>query len=122
VDSAELLEEQPMPTPNDAPSVQSMVMADLQVRLQVGISRYGTGLQAFNGRDALRDLYEELLDAACYIRQAIAERDTAPKRCADCNRRSDDLAQCADEQWRGPTCRKRHEASAGVQLPIGDRS
>ena len=86
-----------------------------------GISRYGTGLQPFNGRDALRDLYEELLDAACDIRQAIAERDTAPKRCADCHRRSDDLTLCADEQWRGPSCRKRYEAGAGVQLPIGER-
>lgn len=41
------------------------------------------------------------------------------RRCADCNRRSDDLSQCADGQWRGPSCRRRHEAAAGVQLPIG---
>lgn len=41
------------------------------------------------------------------------------RRCADCNRRSDDLALCADEKWRGPHCRKRYEAGAGVQLPIG---
>lgn len=44
------------------------------------------------------------------------------RRCADCNRRSDDLEQCADEQWRGPTCRKRYEAGAGVQLPIGGQA
>lgn len=74
MDSAELHTEQPMPTPTGAPSVQGMVIADLQVRLQVGIQRYGTALQPNNGRDALRDLYEELLDAACYARQAIAER------------------------------------------------
>jgi len=41
------------------------------------------------------------------------------RRCADCNRRSDDLAECGDGKWRGPTCRKRWEAGAGVQLPIG---
>jgi len=64
-----------MPTPNAAPSVQGMVMADLETRLQVGIQRYGTALQPFNGRDALRDAYEEALDLACYLRQAIAERD-----------------------------------------------
>jgi hypothetical protein len=52
-----------------------MVIDDLTVRLQVGIQRYGTPLQPHNGRDALRDLYEELLDACCYVRQAIAERD-----------------------------------------------
>lgn len=67
--------EQPMPTPNDRPSVQSMVRADLDAREQVGIQRYGTPLQPHNGRDALRDLYEELLDACCYIRQVIAERE-----------------------------------------------
>lgn len=67
--------EQPMPVPSDRPSVQGMVIADLETRLQVGIQRYGTPLQAFNGRDALRDLYEELLDACCYTRQLIAERD-----------------------------------------------
>jgi hypothetical protein len=68
--------EQPMPTPNDAPSVQGMVIDDLTVRLQVGIQRYGTALQPHNGRDALRDAYEEALDLACYLRQAIAERDS----------------------------------------------
>jgi len=67
--------EQPMPTPNASPSVQSMVIDDLAVRLQVGIQRYGTALQPHNGRDALRDAYEEALDLACYLRQAIAERD-----------------------------------------------
>ena len=36
----------------------------------------GTALQPFNGRDALRDLYEELLDACTYIRQVIEERDS----------------------------------------------
>lgn len=69
-------EEQPMPTPNDAPSVQGMVIDDLRTRLAVGIERYGTPLQPHNGRDALRDAYEEALDLACYLRQAIAERAT----------------------------------------------
>lgn len=52
-----------------------MVRTDLDAREQVGIDRYGTSLQAHNGRDALRDAYEEALDLACYLRQAIAERD-----------------------------------------------
>lgn len=67
--------EQPMPTPNGSPSVQGMVIADLETRLQVGIARYGTPLQPHNGRDALRDAYEEALDLTCYLRQAIEERD-----------------------------------------------
>lgn len=68
--------EQPMPTPNGGTSIQALVRADLDTREQVGIQRYGTPLQAFNGRDALRDAYEEALDLACYLRQAIAERET----------------------------------------------
>ncbi len=66
--------EQPMPIPNTRPSIQSLVRADLEQRELVGISRYGTPLQPHNGRDALRDLYEELLDGACYARQAMEER------------------------------------------------
>lgn len=67
--------EQPMPTRNGHVSIQSLVRADLEAREQVGIQRYGTALQPHNGRDALRDAYEEALDLACYLRQAMAERD-----------------------------------------------
>jgi hypothetical protein len=66
--------DQPMPARNDSPDIQSMVIADLHDRREVGIERYGTALQAHNGRDALRDAYEECLDLACYLRQAIEER------------------------------------------------
>jgi hypothetical protein len=52
-----------------------MVMRDMESRDQVGRKRYGVQLQPHNGRDALRDLYEELLDAVVYARQAIYERD-----------------------------------------------
>lgn len=69
--------DQPMPTPNDHPSIQGLVRADLEQREQVGIQRYGTPLQPHNGRDALRDAYEEALDLACYLRQAIEERHPA---------------------------------------------
>lgn len=68
--------EQPMPTPRpDVPSIQGAVRADLLLRELTGIERYGTPLQPHNGRDGLRDLYEELLDACCYIKQVIIERD-----------------------------------------------
>lgn len=68
-------EEQPMPVPNDAVSIQALVRRDLEARETIGIQRYGTALQPHNGRDALRDAYEEALDLACYLRQAIEERD-----------------------------------------------
>lgn len=67
--------DQPLPTVNDNPAIQGLVIADIEARTQVGIQRYGTPLQAHNGRDALRDLYEELLDAANYTRQLLYERD-----------------------------------------------
>lgn len=69
--------EQPLPTRNDHLSIQSLVRADLEHREQVGISRYGTALQPNNGRSALRDLYEELLDGACYAKQKMVEEEIA---------------------------------------------
>jgi hypothetical protein len=66
--------EQPMPVPNAQADIQSLVIADVVKRRTVGIERYGTPLQPFNGRDALRDAYEEALDLACYLRQVIEER------------------------------------------------
>jgi hypothetical protein len=67
--------EQPTPIPNDRPAIQDLVAADVAERKQIGIKRYGTPLQAFNGRDALRDAYEEALDLCQYLRQALYERD-----------------------------------------------
>ena len=65
--------EQQLPIPNDHPHIVDLVIEDLHARRRVGIERYGTALQAFNGRSALRDLYEELLDAVQYARQVIEE-------------------------------------------------
>lgn len=67
--------DQPLPEKNDLPFVQDAVIADIEARKLVGIERYGTPLQAFNGRDALRDAYEEAIDLAMYLKQAILERD-----------------------------------------------
>jgi hypothetical protein len=67
--------DQPAPVLGTGDFIHDLVSEDLKARLKLGISRYGFGLQANNGRDALRDLYEELLDAACYTRQLIEERD-----------------------------------------------
>lgn len=51
----------------------------MRARDDVGRERYGTPLQAFNGRDAMVDLYQELLDAAVYARQVLAERSESTK-------------------------------------------
>ena len=67
--------DQPPPTPNEKPSVWDLVMEDMRERDQVGRARYGTPLQPHNGRDVLKDAYQEALDLAVYLRQAIYERD-----------------------------------------------
>ncbi len=51
------------------------VIKDLKGREKLGVKKYGVKLHTFNGRDALQDLYEELLDAAQYIKQVMMERD-----------------------------------------------
>lgn len=67
---------QGLPTVNDKPFVQDAVIADIEARKQVGIHRYGTPLQPFNGRNALLDAYEEVLDLACYLKQRLIEEAT----------------------------------------------
>lgn len=67
--------DQKLPNKNDYKFVQDLVIADIEARKQVGISRYGTALQPFNGRDALQDAYEEAIDLAMYLKQCILERN-----------------------------------------------
>lgn len=62
------------PTEGTGPPIVDLVKQDLELRKQVGIETYGRPLQANNGRDALQDAYEEALDLACYLKQAIEER------------------------------------------------
>ena len=66
---------QPAPKQNALPAVWDLVVADMVARDHLGAERYGTRLQPMNGRDAMRDLYEELLDACVYARQMLYERD-----------------------------------------------
>ena len=67
--------EQPAPKPNDKPVVIDRVIEALKQREARGLQTYGTRLQPHNGRDALQDALEEVLDAAMYIQQAIMERE-----------------------------------------------
>lgn len=67
--------DQRLPVRNAERDIQSQVIADIEARRLVGIERYGTALQPHNGRDALRDAYEEAIDLAMYLKQAMVERD-----------------------------------------------
>jgi hypothetical protein len=66
--------DQPPPIPNQRRAIVDLVIEDLIERKRVGIERYGTPLQAHNGRDSLVDLYQELQDAVLYVRQKIEEQ------------------------------------------------
>lgn len=67
--------DQPLPVVNDLPFVQDAVISDIEERKLLGIERYGTPLQAHNGRNVLQDLYEELIDGAMYAKQLLLEQE-----------------------------------------------
>lgn len=67
--------DQALPVINDYPTIQPLVVKDIEARMTVGLARYGTLLQPHNGRDMLRDAYDEALDLVVYLRGCIYERD-----------------------------------------------
>lgn len=99
-------EDQPLPVKNDKPYVQDLMLEDvaqaeldpytmelrpsfaalklsIEARRELGHKRYGVpGLQPDNGRDMLRDAFEEVLDACVYTR-ALTE-ETGSEEDADC--------------------------------------
>ncbi len=91
--------DQPLPAPNDGPSLHDLAIEDIRrcvaasaekgsaialmlERKRIGYERYGSYLQSGNGRDAKRDLREELADAAVYALQVI-EEDNPPEGIDD---------------------------------------
>jgi len=65
--------DQRLPVPNDGIPIHDLVAHDLELRMHHGTIKYGTPLQAFNGRNALLDAYEEALDLAVYLKQRLVE-------------------------------------------------
>jgi hypothetical protein len=55
-------------------TVFAMVHADLDARDRIGWAQHNRPLLANDGRDSLREAYEEALDLAVYLRKALAER------------------------------------------------
>ena len=66
--------EQPLPKPGGE-SVTDRLIERLLERQKKGIATYGRSLETFNGRDAIRDLEEELLDGLQYLTQVRLERE-----------------------------------------------
>ncbi|QJD53997.1 hypothetical protein SEA_GALACTICA_50 [Streptomyces phage Galactica] len=65
--------DQPLPQPGQL-NVQQVLAKALVERMQYGIDKYGSPLETFNGRDPIRDVWEELLDALTYMTQVRLER------------------------------------------------
>lgn len=79
--------EQPAPVPNllrpcwetflelreNEVGVNILVHDECAARDMAGQAKYGTRLQPHNGRDALRDAYEEVMDACVYTEQFLQE-------------------------------------------------
>jgi hypothetical protein len=64
-----------MKTLERAPYKSQRLLNDLNDRSRMGKEKYGTELRAFNGRSALLDLYQEILDAIMYAQQSRMEGD-----------------------------------------------
>jgi hypothetical protein len=55
--------------------IHELVKRDLDKRAKLGLKKYGQYLYAKHSRNALQDLYEELLDAASYCKQILMEEE-----------------------------------------------
>lgn len=63
------------PQPSSAPASWDLVITDMKARDAFGTQKYNQQLQPHNGRDALKDAYQEALDLCVYLRTALYERD-----------------------------------------------
>lgn len=55
------------------PDCQQLVIEDLIARRTLGIERYGDALRPETPVDGIKEAYEEALDLACYLRQALEQ-------------------------------------------------
>lgn len=50
------------------------VIADMKERDKLGEESYGGPMMPHDGRDSLKDAYEEAIDMCLYLKKAIVER------------------------------------------------
>lgn len=68
------IQQQSMPQ-GSGENIHDLLIEDIKKRKELGEKKYGEPLKAFNGRNALIDAYQEVLDLAVYLRQEIEERE-----------------------------------------------
>jgi hypothetical protein len=67
---------------DDRPDVFTLLLNDIAERDRIGAAEYGGPLLPFDGRDSLRDAYDEVLDLAVYLCKELCERE-ARQRATD---------------------------------------
>lgn len=72
---------QEKPAKTGGTAIWDLVKVDIDERDLTGTKKYGTRLQAFNGRNSLVDAYQEALDLTVYLKQKIVE--SAPQGSAE---------------------------------------
>lgn len=65
--------DQPLPVPGKIP-VQEVMIGAIRERREHGKRKYGRALETHNGRDALKDAWEEAIDLFTYLTQMRLER------------------------------------------------
>lgn len=106
---------EPEPCKTERAAVWDLVIADMRERDTVGAEKYGTRLQADNGRRSLVDAYQEALDLVVYIRKEIEERRRIANERdfwrAECEKRAEYICELEHggleptEEWgRGYFC------------------
>lgn len=66
---------EPAPKEGDSPPIWDLVIKDMRDRDKFGRAKYGVPLKARDGRNTLVDAYQEILDAAVYLRKLIYEQE-----------------------------------------------
>lgn len=64
-------------------SMHDLVIEDMKERKEFGLQKYGTVLQAWNGRNPLNDGYQEVLDQAAYLKMGVIEFTAMRLRITD---------------------------------------
>lgn len=73
-DQRQATKKEPAPKGTGKKVINEVVM-DLKARSCMGEKKYGTPLRTFNGRNAMMDLYQELLDSVMYAKQVLIEME-----------------------------------------------
>lgn len=75
---------QPRPTRSEYEAVGKRLIREIRERMAIGLKKYDTHLQPFNGRNARKDSREEVLDEHIYNTQIHMEQEIR-EACTNCH-------------------------------------